>query len=169
LLDRRGFIDGGNDKRQSDAMNEGSSVKPLGFKDTGRCPCCGRVSRCVWGLVRHDCNAQGSYFVHWTLGHVFENGADFHIILRGRSAAVITPDRYGVSLKYRVLDNGPAFMLVDARPDVVARVGALADHCLKRSDVIGGPLAPIIFDICDAILAADGRLSSLWDAPDGSP
>jgi hypothetical protein len=73
-----------------------------------------------------------------------------------------------VSLEYRILDNGPAFMVVDARPDGVAKVGALADHCLKRSDIIGGPLAPIVFDICDAILAEDSRLAALWEAPEAS-
>jgi hypothetical protein len=149
-------------------MNAVVGIKPLGSKDTGRCPCCGRVSRCVWGLVQRYGNDHGSYFVHWTIGHVFENGADFHIILRGWGKAADDPTRYAVSLQYRVLDNGPAFMVVDARPEAVAKVGALTDHCLKRSDVIGGPLARIVFDICDAILAGDGRLAALWDTPEAT-
>lgn len=150
-------------------MNAALGIKSLGSKDTGRCPCCGRVSRCVCGLVQRDGNAQGSYFVHWTIGHVLENGADFHIILRGWGNDVSASDSYAVSLQYRVPDDGPAFLVVDAGPDRLARLGALADHCLKRNDVIGGPLAPIAFDICDAILAADGRLAALWDVPEGIP
>jgi hypothetical protein len=102
------------------------------------------------------------------VGHVFENGADFHIILRGWGEDADASDRHAVSLEYRILDNGPAFMVVDARMDRVAKVGALADRCLKRNDVIGGPLAPIVFDICDAILTEDGRLAALWEAPEGS-
>jgi len=47
-------------------------------------------------------------------------------------------------------------------------VGALADHCLKRSDVIGDPLANMVFAICDAFLAQDSRLVALWGAPSGS-
>jgi hypothetical protein len=149
-------------------MSTSVAIKPLGSNDTGRCQCCGRVSRRVWGQVQREGSADGSYFVHWTIGHVFENGADFHIILRGGGKATDASDRYAVSLQYRVLDNGPAFMVVDARPEAIARVGALADHFLKRSDIIGGPLAPIVFDICDAILAEDGRLAALWDAPEAS-
>ena len=91
------------------------AIKPLGSNDTGRCPCCGRVSRRVWGEVQGQGSADGSYFVHWTIGHVFENGADFHIILRGLGKDANTSNRYAVSLEYRILDNGPAFMVVDAR------------------------------------------------------
>ena len=149
-------------------MSAALAIKPLGSKDTGRCPCCGRVSRCIWGLVQRDGIDHDFYFVHWTIGHVFENVADFHIILCGWGKDADASDRYAVSLEYRILDNGPAFMVIDAQPDRIAKVGALADHCLKRSDVIGGPLAPIVFDICDAILAGDGRLAALWDAPEGS-
>jgi hypothetical protein len=149
-------------------MKPSVAVRPLGSKNTGRCPCCGRVSRGISGLVQRDGSDQGSYFVHWTIGHVFENGADFHIVLCGWGKDADASDRYAVSLEYRILDSGPAFMVVDARPDRVAKVGALADHCLKRSDVIGGPLAPVVFDICDAILAGDDRLAALWDEPEGS-
>ena len=59
-------------------------------------------------------------------------------------------------------------MVVDARPDRIAKVGALADHYLKRNDVIGGPLAPIVFNICDAILAGDPQLAALWDGPEAT-
>ena len=99
--------------------------------------------------------------MHWTVGHVFENGAYFAIILRGRDNEANATERYAVSLEYRVRDNGPEFMVVDAVPDRVAKIGALADHCLKRNDVIGGPLAKTVFDICDVVLTQDKRLAAL--------
>ena len=146
-------------------MNTGLTVEPLGSKDTGRCPCCGHVSRVIWGVVRRSSDLYGSYFVHWTIGHVFEHGADFYIILRGWGNAA--DERYAVRLKYRVMDNGPEFMVVDAQPDAIARIGALADHFLKRNDVIGGPVSKPIFDICDVILAEDHRVAELWKFPRG--
>ena len=154
--------------RQRAAMTAALTIKPLGSRDTGRCACCGRVSRAVWGLVDCGDKPHGSYFVHWTVGHVFENGAHFAVILRGRDNEANATERYAVSLEYRVRDNGPEFMVVDAVPDRVAKIGALADRFLKRNDVIGGPLAKTVFDICDAALAQDKRLTPLWEAPEGS-
>ena len=43
----------------------------------------------------------------------------------------------------------------------------LAEHFLKRTDVIGDPLADMVFAICDAFLVQDQRLAALWDAPEG--
>jgi len=145
-------------------MHNSLEIQPLGSADTGRCSCCGRVSRRIWGLVHRSGNPHGSYFVHWTVGHVFGNGAHFDVILCGRESAA---KRYAVSLEYRINDNGPEFMVVDALADTVAKAGALADHCLKRSDVVGGPLAKTVFDICDVVLAQDERLAALWQAPAG--
>jgi len=39
------------------------------------------MSRKVWGLVRSDGYAYATYFVHWTVGHVFDHGANFDVIL----------------------------------------------------------------------------------------
>ncbi len=143
-------------------------IKPLGSKDTGRCKCCGRVSRKIWGLFRRDGATHGSYFVHWTVGHVFENGAHIDVIFAGpiKEGAKL-PEFHAVSLEYRILDSGPSLMVVDATERAYAmspRVG----HCLKRNDVIGGPLADAVFAICDAFLVQDRRLAALWDAPEGS-
>jgi hypothetical protein len=72
-----------------------------------------------------------------------------------------------VSIKYRVFDKGPEIMVVDATERAYAmspRIG----HCLKRSDVIGGPLARTVFDICDAFFLQDKRLAALWNAPEGN-
>ena len=149
------------------AMSGAIDIKPLGEKDTGRCACCGRVSRKIWGVWGDEPHGRGSYFVHWTVGHVFESGADIDLIFAGpKTESKDLPDFHAVSIKYRIFDNGPQMMVVDATEQAFAmspRIG----HCLKRNDVIGGPLAKTVFDICDAFLLQDTRLAALWDAPQG--
>lgn len=105
--------------------------------------------------------------MHWTLRHVSENGADIDLIFAGsKNEGEDFPDSHAVSIKYRVFDRGPEMMVVDATERAFAmspRIG----HCLKRSDVIGGPLARTVFDTCDAFLLQDTRLAALWDVPQG--
>jgi hypothetical protein len=141
-------------------------VEPLGAKDTGRCECCGRVSRTAWGLVKRDGKAHATYFVHWTIGHVFENGAHIDLVLGRWGDETSAGDRYAVRLDYRIFDHGPELMVRDAERRYVN--AGLAAHCLKRSDVIGGPLAQPVFEICDAVLVQDLRLSALWERPEGN-
>ncbi len=142
------------------------TIEPLGAGDTGRCECCGRVSRKGWGIVYRDGWALASYFVHWTVGHVFDNGASIDVILGKWGEGTSAADRYAVRLGYRILDDGPSMMVRDAERAHVK--STLAEHCLKRSDVIGQPLADMVFAVCDAFLAQDQRLAALWDAPAGS-
>jgi hypothetical protein len=146
-------------------MNASLEIEPLGAGDTGRCECCGRVSRKVWGLVRRGGFAYATYFVHWTVGHVFANGANFDVILGKWGEGSSASDRYAIRLEYRILDDGPSMRVVDADHKHVN--SSLAAHCLKRSDVIGDPLADMVFAIGEAALAQDQRLAALWGAPDG--
>ncbi len=98
--------------------------------------------------------------MHWTVGHVLENGADIDLIFAGpEKEGGELPDFHAVSIKYRIFDDGPETMVVDATERAYAmspRIG----HCLKRSDIIGGPLAKTVFDICDALLLQDRRLGN---------
>ncbi len=149
-------------------MSGAIEITPLGAKDTGRCACCGRVSRRIWGVWADEPDGRGSYFVHWTIGHAFENGTDIDLIFAGlKTESEDLPDFHAVSIKYRVADNGPEMMVVDATERAFAMSPSIG-HCLKRSDVIGGPLARRVFDICDAFFLQDKRPAALWDAPEGS-
>jgi len=142
-------------------MTDTLEIEPLGEKDTGRCECCGRESRRVWGFVYRDNVAYASYFVHWTVGHILENGAHIDIVLGRWGEGTSASNRYAVRLEYRILENGPNFRVVDAER---AHVNSdLAAHYLKRSDVIGDPLGEMVFAICDAFLVQDGRLKALCD------
>jgi hypothetical protein len=138
-------------------------VEPLGTKETGRCKCCGRVSRMVWGVVHRGRLTLATYYVHWTVGHVFETGAHIDVVLGKWGEGSSAEDRYAVRLAYRIFDHGPELMVIDASHKHV--LNTFAARCLKRSDVIGSPLAQNVFDICDAFLEQDKRLAALWDVP----
>jgi hypothetical protein len=147
-------------------MDDTLQIEPLGAKDTGRCKCCGRVSRKVWGAVHCGGATLASYFVHWTVGHVFDTGAHFDVILGEWGDGTSADDRYAIRIAYRIFDHGPELMVIDASQKHV--LSTLAAHYLKRSDVIDGPLAPTVFAICDTFLTQDKRLAALWDTPEGS-
>jgi hypothetical protein len=105
-------------------------------------------------------------FVHWTVGHVFDNGATIDVVIGRWGDGTSATDRYAVRIDYRIFDHGPELMVRDAQRHYVK--ADLAAHCLKRSDVVGGPLAAQVFAICDAFLAHDSRLAALWDRPTGN-
>jgi hypothetical protein len=148
-------------------MNDALQIEPLDSADTGRCACCGQVTRKVWGFVRRDGDAHAAYFICWTVGHVFDRGADIGLILGRWGDGTSAAERYAVSLEYRILDNGPALMVVDAGNSAIAESPLVGRH-LKRDDIIGGPLATEVFAVCDAVLVQDARLAALRAAPQGS-
>jgi len=135
-------------------------VEPDGDAETGRCACCGQVSRKLWGYVRQDRRLYAAYFVHWTAGHVADHGAHIDLILGRWGDGAAAADRYAVSLEYRILDSGPALMVIDSGERDIAR-SELAGNALNRADVIGGPLAENVFAVCDAVLVHDPRLAEL--------
>jgi hypothetical protein len=68
-------------------------IEPEGEKVTGRCECCGNVSRAVWGFVRRHREPFAAYFAHWTLDHVPEHGANFDLILGNWGEGTSAQDR----------------------------------------------------------------------------
>jgi hypothetical protein len=141
-------------------------IEPLDAADTGRCPCCGDVSRKAWGLILRDDEPHASYFVHWTVSRVFDHGAYIDIILGRWGDGSSAADRYAVSLEHRILDTGPCVTVIDADRRDIAK-SELVGHALKRDDVIGGPRAASAFAIYDAMIEQDPRLAALWDGPGG--
>jgi len=57
------------------------SIEPAESRDFGPCPCCGDMSRSVWGYVYSGDAAYAAYFVHWTLGQVSKHGAHIDLIV----------------------------------------------------------------------------------------
>src|SRR5262245_55514099 len=90
------------------------TIEPTGSKDTGVCDCCGRSSRRVWGLAYSDALCLAAYFVHWTLGHVPDRGANIDLIIGEWGEAATRDRRSALALAYRLMDTGPSIMVIDA-------------------------------------------------------
>jgi hypothetical protein len=130
-----------------------------GEQSSGVCECCGRTSRTVWGTVYGPGRSRSVYYVHWTDGHVDELGANIDFIIGAWGEECSAADRVAVSLLYWVDEEGnPSVKIVDAgvRP---AGQSKLVSRALGRDEVIGTPLAAQIFDLVDAVLLQDERLS----------
>ena len=126
-------------------------------ESSGFCDCCGETSRSVWGLVHNGDATVAAYWMHWTVGHLNEPGANLDLVLGSWGDNATPRDRVAASLLYRQSeDHPPAFMIIDATDRSVAKSG-LIGSALRREDVIGTPLAEHIFGLIDAICLQDTR------------
>ncbi len=124
----------------------------------GRCDCCGCENRTFVGWVhRATGETAAAYFVYFSPEHLAEAGASLDFIIGAWGDDSRAADRMAVSLLYREQEHGPELMVVDATDRPVA-ASDLVGHALTRAEVIGTPLAPIVFDIVDAIFLQDPRL-----------
>ena len=123
----------------------------------GHCDCCGNESHRVWGMVhQHGGPTVAAYWMHWTVGHLSEPGANLDLVLGKWGDGTGASDRFGVSMVHRQLEDGTAsLMVIDA--DGRFSSAELAAKALARRDVIGSPLAEQVFSIVDAIYLQDGR------------
>jgi hypothetical protein len=138
------------------------TVEPTGSKDTGVCDCCGRSSRCVWGHAHADGRCLAAYFVHWTLGHIPDRGANIDLILGEWGEAARPAGRSALALAYRLADTGPSMMVVDATSRPTSR-SPLVGRALRRDEVVGTSFADDAFAVADAVLAQDPRVAELLD------
>lgn len=127
--------------------------------ELGPCADCGQKTRRVWGYVYRSDIATAAYYVEWTPFHP-QRDATFDLIIGKWGEDAGPSDRQAVSVAFRVIDTGPAFMVQDAS---VRRVGSssLVSRALNRSEVVGQPIAPDVFQICDSIYLADPRIDEL--------
>jgi hypothetical protein len=101
-----------------------------------------------------------AYYVHWTLGHVPDRGANIDLIVGDWGEAATAEHRRALALSYRLLDSGPSMMVIDASTRPFSRSGVVG-RPLRRDEVIGTPAAQEAFAIADAILAQDTRITEL--------
>ena len=126
-------------------------------ESSGLCECCGSTSRSVWGLVHRGNKAVAAYWMHWTVGHLEENGANLDLVIGEWGDGASAEERAVVALEHRQeADGSPALMVIDSAERPVARSN-LAKTALSRADVIGSPLADQVFAITDAIYSQDER------------
>jgi len=163
-INRIGELSHGMHRRKNIEMSQAAiTIEPTGENDTGTCPCCGRSSRCVWGFAYEDETCLAAYFVHWTLGHVPEQGANFDMIIGPWGEDAIAPNRSAVGLAYQLTDAGPSLMVIDASARPVAE-SPLVGRALNRNEVVGTSTAKSAFAVADAILAHDQRIAELLGA-----
>jgi hypothetical protein len=123
----------------------------------GHCDCCGNTSRCVWGMVYDGSAAIAAYWMHWTVSHLSDPGANLDLVIGKWGDDTTADDRVAVAIIHREMEDGkPSLMVVNAsgRP---AGNGNLASAALEREDVIGTPLAANVFALVDAIYEQDER------------
>lgn len=135
-------------------------IEPDVIEDTSRCECCGNVSRKAWGSVYCDGEIYAAYSVHWTRNHVLDRGAHFDLIIGEWGDDTSASDRNAVSLEHRVLENGPAVMVIDASSREIAD-NDLVGTALDREDIIDSPFARDVFELYDVIMAQDERLKEI--------
>jgi hypothetical protein len=130
-------------------------------REFGSCPCCGEMTRRVWGYV-YDCESStAAYFVEWTPGHAREANVDLIIGTWGNDTSAV--NRASVAVEYKLLETGPAFRLIDARTRRYAD-GKLASRALSREEASTDENRDRIFAILDAIYIGDPRLGDLRPA-----
>ena len=131
-------------------------VEALG-ESSGHCECCGNESRCVWGLVYTADVAAAAYWMHWTPGHLDEQGANLDLVIGRWGDKTVPEDRVAISLLHRQQVGGtPALMVIDSAERPIA-FGGLAAKAARRNEVIGTPLSDYVFALTDAIYEHDKR------------
>ena len=138
-------------------MSDGELTIEKLDESSGLCECCGTMSRSVWGLVHRRDKTAAAYWMHWTVGHLEENGANLDLVMGEWGEDASPEKRAVVALEHRQRPDGsPALMVIDSASRPVA-TSDLAKAALSRSDVISSPLAQQVFAITDAIYSQDER------------
>jgi hypothetical protein len=95
--------------------------------------------------------------MHWTAGHLEENGANLDLVIGEWGEGASAEKRAVVAFEHRQQPDGsPALMVINSAERPVA-LSDLAKTALSRSDVIGSPLTQQVFAITDAIYSQDDR------------
>jgi hypothetical protein len=120
----------------------------------GHCDCCGSTTKRVWGFVRRAGEPIGAYFVAWTHDKP-DHGAKFDLILGKWGDSASKRDRYSAALDFRLVQGAPQFIVVDAENRATSE-SPLVGTALKRTEVIGTPIAAQVFAVVDAVYMSDG-------------
>ena len=140
-----------------------------GESDEGKCDCCGKTTKTIWGFIHRNKLCCAVYYVSWTEGHR-ERGATFLISLGDWEGEEVT-DRQSFALRLKMMPTGAAFMMVDAAktqcgknetaPNETEQDEAeqkdLLGVMLDRETALISPLKADVFAIADLILDRDKR------------
>jgi hypothetical protein len=129
----------------------------LGATSDVACECCGNASRAVDGFLHEGGVTRAAYLVHWTRGHVLDEGAHFDFIVGKWGEPSEARDRVAISLVYHPHSG---FTVIDAADRPVAQ-SELAGRVLARADVIGTHLADKVFAMVDRVWLGDPRIAEI--------
>jgi hypothetical protein len=132
----------------------------LGGTNDVACECCGNASRTVDGFLHEGGATRAGYLVHWTRGHVHDEGAHFDFIVGKWGEPSEPGDRVAVSLIYQ---RGSGFTVIDAGDRPVAQ-SELTGRALARAEVIGTDLAGKVFAMVDRVWLGDPRIAEITGA-----
>lgn len=127
---------------------------------SGPCPCCGEMTRVVWGSVIQDEATVAVYYVQWTPGKL-QHKPNFDLILGPWGEDALDEERFAVSLSY--WPEKGSFMVIDAGERPVSK-SSLIGRALRRDEVIGTEIADYAFDVVDAVFLQDKRLAEMSSA-----
>jgi hypothetical protein len=137
------------------------------MRNSGRCACCGKSRRTIWGYVFVDGGPRACYFVEWTIGPLATTtkcSARIDVVVGDWNDGTTEDDREAVSLEYRLVEGGPSFEVVDAEGRPAAEVGRAA----KKSEIEGTDIADEAIAIAGAVLESDDRVRELTRVADVS-
>ena len=128
-------------------------------ESSGVCECCGQTSRTVWGDVSAADQTLAVYYVSWTKGSA-KHPPSIDLVI-GPWGDGATPDkRVLVSLLFRPGPDGGSFMVIDGDTRLEKKRD-LCGRALKRTEVIGTPMAQEAFALVDALWVGDPRLEEV--------
>jgi hypothetical protein len=135
------------------------TIEVSGEMSFGPCDCCGEMTKRVWGFVYEADAVLAAYFVEWTPGHEV-SCANFDLIIGAWGEGRDNSERKAVSLEFRRLESGPAFMVIDAKTRPTAN-STLISEALSRDAVVGTTVASEAYRVCDAVYLKEPRLAWL--------
>jgi hypothetical protein len=128
------------------------TVETSGVDEAVPCDVCGDTSRSASGYVRGG-GGETAYVVHWTETKS-DHGAQVDLLMAA------DPAHFAAALEFSATSEEPGFMVIDARQRKTWNAFPNVKR-LSREDVIGTPLASLVFSIVDAIWVQDPRLRGL--------
>lgn len=127
-------------------------------ESTFDCPCCGKLSRTIWGEVHDRRGDVVPYYCQWTVGGP-DHDANIDLIFGAWGDGTTPDDRTLVSLLFRRSET-IGFMVIDAEPRL-EKASGIASAGLARNEVIGTCIAKSAFLVVDVIWADDPRIADL--------
>ena len=115
----------------------------------------------MWGYIYENDDARAVYFIRWTEGHQ-ERGAEALVSIGAWGDGTGPADRRAFSLECRLLETGPAFMLVDAH--ALPWANEDLGRPLARSEALVDALKPSVFVVLDRLVEDEPRFREFLTA-----